>query len=210
MPIWKPICRCAALGAAGVLALSGCMNGAGGGPSDVAEDQAALMELSERVASAEEHAYTAEYLVEGTGESVVVAVDPEGGTGAVVIGEQPRFWAGEDTDELTDWLSGELAAVLPTGRDVSAWLTATSEDPSATTEFSDTTLAGELADCVKVQGAADSPVGAYEVCVTTVGVVASVTADVGDVGYTAKLVTYHDGVDDGWLDELVDTGSENE
>ncbi len=83
-----------------------------------------------------------------------------------------------------------------------SWLTATAADASASTEFSNTTLAGELADCVDVQGAEDSPVGAFEVCVTTVGVIASVTAKVGDTAYTAKLVNYHDGVDAGWLDEI--------
>lgn len=168
----------------------------------MAEDQAALLELSERLTNAETRAYTAEYLVEGTGESVVVAVDPELGTGAVVADGRPEIWAGESGEELSAWLSGKLADILPTGDEVSSWLTATSEDPSATTEFSDTTLAGELADCVKVQGAADSPVGAYEVCVTTVGVVASVAADVDDAAYTVKLVNYHDGVDGEWLDEL--------
>ncbi|WP_026928864.1 hypothetical protein [Glycomyces tenuis] len=204
MPISNSVRRWAALGAAAVLALAGCTNDPGGESGAVAEDQAALMELSERLASAETHAYTAEYLVEGTGESVVVAVDPEAGTGAVVVGDRPEFWAGEEEEALSVWLSGKLAAVLPTGEEVSSWLMATSEDPSAMAEFSDTTLAGELADCVKVQGAADSPVGAYEVCVTTVGVVASVTADVEDVAYTVKLVNYHDGVDGAWLDELAE------
>lgn len=208
MPTWKPIRRCAVLGAAAVLALAGCTNDSGEGSEEVSEDQAALVELSRRVSNAESHAYTAEYLVESTGASVIVAVDPKAGTGAVVVEDRPVFWAGEDERELASWAGGELAEVVPAGSEVSSWLTATSEDPSAMTEFSDTTLAGELADCVKVQGAVDSPVGAYEVCVTTVGVIASVAADVGEVSYAVKLVNYHDGVDGAWMDELAGTNGD--
>lgn len=207
MPIWKPIRCCVVLGTAAVSALAGCTNGTGEGSAEVAEDHATLMELSERATRAGEHAYTAEYLVEDTGDFVVVAVDPEAGTGAVVIDDRPELWAGQGPEELSDWLGGALAAVLPTGREVSSWLTASAEDPSAAAEFSDTTLAGELSDCVKVQGSVDSPVGVYEVCVTTVGVLASVSADFGDVAYTAKLVNYHDGVNGAWLDELADPGA---
>lgn len=210
MPSWKPIRCCAVLGAAAVFALAGCTNGTGEATAEVAEDHAALMELGERVMRAGEHAYTAEYLVEGTGDSVIVAVDLEAGTGAVVIGEEPEFWTGQDVEELSDWLSDELATVLPTGREVSAWLTTSAEDPSAAAEFSDTTLAGELSDCVKVQGAVESEPGAYEVCVTTVGVVASVKADLGEVAYTAKLVKYHDGVSGTWLDELAGPGTHDD
>lgn len=205
MPTWKSTCRRAAFGTAAVLAFAGCTNDSGGGTEAVSEDQAALVELSRRVTNAGSHAYTAEYLVEGTGASVIVAVDPTAGTGAVVVEDRPVFWAGESEEELAAWAGEELAAVVPAGAEVSSWLTATSEDPAAMAEFSDTTLAGELADCVKVQGAVDSPVGAYEVCVTTVGVIASVAADVGEVSYAVKLVNYHDGVDGAWMDELADT-----
>lgn len=200
MIVKNPLRRCAALSAAALLALAGCSNGAEGGES-ASEDQG-LTELSNRLKDGEAHAYTAEYLVEGSEESVLVAVDPEAGTAAVVIGDRPRLWAGEDTTELTVWLGQELEGILPADEAVASWLSATAADASASTEFSDTTLAGELADCVEVQGAEDSPVGAFTVCVTTVGVVASVTAKVGDTAYSAKLVNYHDGVDAAWLDEI--------
>ncbi|WP_460539175.1 hypothetical protein [Glycomyces halotolerans] len=203
----NPVQRCAALGAAAVIALTGCADDAGEGGETVAEDHAALVELSERLTKAEEHAYTAEYLVEGTGESVTVAVDPEAGDAVVVVGGQTEFWAGDgDPAELRTWLSVELVGVLPSSGEVSSWLTAASEDPSAATEFSDTTLAGELADCVNVSGASSSRVGAYKVCVTTVGVIASVTAEVGELSYTAKLVNYHDGVDAAWMRDLMSNG----
>lgn len=201
MIVQNPLRRCAALSAAALLALAGCSDRADGGES-ASEDQAALTELSNRLVDGEGHAYTAEYLVEDSEESVLVAVDPDAGTAAVVVGDRPEVWAGEDATELTVWLGRELDGILPADDAVVSWLTATAADASASTEFSNTTLAGELADCVDVQGAEDSPVGAFEVCVTTVGVIASVTAKVGDTAYTAKLVNYHDGVDAGWLDEI--------
>ncbi|MCH7231284.1 hypothetical protein L0U85_10535 [Glycomyces sp. L485] len=209
MPTRNSLHRRAALGAAAVLALAGCTNDTGEETDTVSEDQAALVELGERLNGADGHAYTAAYLVEGTGTSVLLAVDPEAATAAVVVDDRPEFWTGEDVEEIPGWLSGELTGVLPTGGEVSEWLTATSGDPSARSEFSDTTLAGELADCVNVRGAAESPVGAFEVCVTTIGVIASITADLGEVTYTAKLVNYHDGVDDARLDELAGTSRHN-
>lgn len=204
--MWNPVRRCAPLGVAVALVLAACTDDAGDGVEEVAEDQAALMELSERLAGSDRHAYTAEYLVEGTGESVIVAVDPEEGDAVVVVEDRPEFWDGEDPDQLASWLSDRLAEVLPAGSDVAEWLAATSGDPSAAAEFSDTTLAGELADCVDVSGAANSPVGVYKVCVTTVGVIASVTAEVDEVAYAAKLVDYHDGVDAEWMDDLASNG----
>lgn len=201
MIVLNPLRRCVALSAAALLALAGCSDAADGGES-ASEDQAALTGLSDRLVKGEGHAYTAEYLVEGSEESVLVAVDPEAGTAAVVTGDRPRLWTTADPTELPEWLSRELEGVLPTEEAVASWLIATAADPSASTEFSDTTLAGELADCVVVQGAEGSPVGAYEVCVTTIGVIASVTAKVGDIAYTAKLVNYHDGVDAAWLGEI--------
>jgi hypothetical protein len=201
MIVLKPLRRCVALSAAALLALTGCSNGKDGGGS-ASEDQAALTELSNRLIDGDGHAYTAEYLVEGSEESVLVAVDPEAGTAAVVVGDRPELWTDTETTELTAWMSQELEGVLPAEEDVANWLTATAADPSASTEFSNTTLAGELADCVDVQSAEDSPVGAFEVCVTTVGVIASVTAKVGSTAYTAKLVNYHDGVDSAWLGEI--------
>jgi hypothetical protein len=201
MIVQNPLRRCAALGAAALLALAGCQSG-GGGEKAASEDQVALTELSNRLIEGEDHAYTAEYLVEGSDEAVLVAVDPEAGTAAVVVGDRPELWTGADETELTVWLGQQLEEILPSEEDVAAWLSATAADPSASTEFSDTTLAGELADCVDVQGAEDSPVGSFEVCVTTVGVIASVTAKVDASVYTAKLVNYHDGVDPAWLNEI--------
>lgn len=201
MIVQNPLRRCAALGAAALLALAGCQNG-GGGEEAASEDQVALTELSNRLIESEDHAYTAEYLVEGSDDAVLVAVDPEAGTAAVVIGDRPELWTGGDGTELAVWLGQQLDDVLPSDEDVASWLSATAADPSASTEFSDTTLAGELADCVDVQGAEDSPVGAFEVCVTTVGVIASVTAKVEETAYTVTLVNYHDGVDAAWLNEI--------
>ena len=201
MIVQNPLRRCAALGAAALLALAGCQSG-GGGEKAASEDQVALTELSNRLIESEGHAYTAEYLVEGSDEAVLVAVDPEAGTAAVVVGDRPELWTGGDETELAVWLGQQLEEILPSDEDVAAWLSATAADPSASTEFSDTTLAGELADCVDVQGAEDSPVGSFEVCVTTVGVIASVTAKVDETAYTAKLVNYHDGVDTAWLNEI--------
>ncbi|SDE27665.1 hypothetical protein [Glycomyces harbinensis] len=201
MIVQNPLRRCAALGAAALLALAGCQGG-GGGEEASSEDQVALTELSNRLVEGEDRAYTAEYLVEGTDEAVLVAVDPEAETAAVVVGDRPELWTGGDETELAVWLGQQLGDVLPSDEDVASWLAATAADPSASTEFSDTTLAGELADCVDVQGAADSPVGSFEVCVTTGGVIASVTAKVDDTAYTVKLVNYHDGVDAAWLNEI--------
>jgi hypothetical protein len=201
MILQNPLRRCVVLSAAALLALAGCSEGAGGSES-ASEDQAALAELSGRLVEGDQPAYTAEYLVEGSDESVLVAVDPEAGTAAVVVGDRPRLWAGEDEAEMAVWLGQELDGILPPDDTVASWLTATAADPTATTEFSNTTLAGELADCVDVQGAEDSLVSAYAVCVTTVGVIASVTAKADGTAYTAKLVNYHDGVDTAWLDEI--------
>jgi hypothetical protein len=198
MIVLNPLRRCATVSAVALLALAGCSDGQAS--ETASEDQ--LTELSDRLIDGEGHAYTAEYLVEGSEESVVVAVDPEAGTAAVVVGDRPELWTSEESTELADWLGRELDGILPAEDAVASWLTATAADPSASTEFSDTTLAGELADCVDVQGAEDSPVGSYEVCVTTVGVIASVTAEVGDTAYTAKLVNYQDGVDAAWLGEI--------
>ncbi|MBO3733268.1 hypothetical protein [Glycomyces niveus] len=206
MILQNPLRRCAVLSAAALLALAGCSEGAGGDEA-ASEDQAALTELSGRLVEGDQPAYTAEYLIEGSEESVLVAVDPEAGTAAVVVGDRPSLWAGDDVAGLTVWLDQELDGVLPSEETVASWLSATAVDSSASTVFSNTTLAGELADCVDVQGAEDSPVGAYEVCVTTVGVIASVTAKVGDKAYTAKLVNYHDGVDTAWLDEITGQAS---
>lgn len=202
MPKRNPLSRCAALGAAVAFALSGCNEESGGNGEEASEDQAALTELSERLDGAVEHAYTAEYLAEGTEDTVTVVVDPEGGRAAVVAGDQTELWSEDDPEELSSWLGGQLAGMLPSGQEIADWLSSTSDDPSAQAEFSDTTLAGELADCVSVTGSAESQVGAYDVCVTTVGVIASVTAEVDDTAYTTKLVNYHDGVDSAWLDEL--------
>jgi hypothetical protein len=201
MIVQNPLRRCAALGAASLLALAGCQSGEGGEEA-ASEGQVALTELSDRLVEGEDHAYTAEYLMEDTDDSVLVAVDPGAGTAAVVVGDRPELWPGGDESELAVWLGQQLGDVLPSDEDVAAWLAATAADSSASTVFSDTTLAGELADCVDVQGAEDSPVGAYEVCVTTVGVIASVTAKVDETAYTAKLVNYHDGVDAAWLSEI--------
>ncbi|WP_143034895.1 hypothetical protein [Glycomyces sambucus] len=197
----NPLRRCAVLGAASLLALAGC-SGGGGGEAAASEDQAALTELSERLSDGDGHAYTAEYRVEDTDDALLVAVDPEAGTAAVVVGDRPSMWSGGDETALAAWLGQELDGLLPTEADVAAWLAAAAADAAASAEFSDTTLAGELADCVDVQGAADAPVGSFEVCVTTVGVIASVTAKVGDTAYTAKLVNYHDGVDAAWLEDM--------
>lgn len=202
MILQKPLRRCAVLSAAALLALTGCSEGAGGGESASSETQAALTDMSGRLVEGDRPAYTAEYLVEGAEESVLVAVDPEAGTAAVVVGDRPSLWAGEDAAALDVWLGQELDGILPAEETVAAWLSETAADPSASAVFSDTTLAGELADCVEVQSAAGSPVGAFEICVTTVGVIASVSAKVGDTAYTAKLVNYHDGVDAAWLDEI--------
>ena len=201
MIVLNPLRRCIALSAAALLALAGCSDEKDGGES-ASEDQAALTELSARLADGEGHAYTAEYLVEGSEESVLVAVDPEAGTAAVVVGDRPELWTEEEATELATWLGQELEDVLPAEEAVASWLNATAADPSASAEFSNTTLAGELADCVDVQGADDSPVGSFEVCVTTVGIIASVTAKVDGTAYTAKLVNYHDGVDAAWLGEI--------
>lgn len=201
MILQNPLRRCVVLSATALFALAGCSDGAEGGES-ASEDQAALAELSGRLVEGDQASYTAEYLVEGSDDSVLVAVDPEAGTAAVVIGDRPSLWAGEDQAEMAVWLGQELDGILPAEDDVAAWLSATAADPTASTEFSNTTLAGELADCVDVQGAEDSPVGAYTVCVTTVGVIASVTAKADGTAYTAKLVNYHDGVDAAWLDEI--------
>jgi hypothetical protein len=206
MIVLNPLRRCAVLSAAALLVLAGCSDNADGVES-ASEDQAALTELSGRLVDGEGHAYTAEYLVEGSGDSVLVAVDPEAGTAAVVIGDRPRLWTDEEPTELADWLSRELDGILPSEEAVASWLAATAVDPSASTDFSDTTLAGELADCVDVRGAEASPVGAFAVCVTTVGVIASVTAKVGDTAYAAKLVNYHDGVDADWLGEITGQAS---
>lgn len=206
----NPLVRClrpgAVLASAALLALSGC-NGGGGGEEPASKDQAALTELSDRLVAAESHAYTAKYLVEGSDDEVLVAVDPEAGTAAVVVGDRPQLWQGEGDAELSVWLRQQLEGVLPAESEVASWLAATAADPSATSVFSDTTLAGELANCVDVQGAESSPVGSYEVCVTTVGVIASITAKVDDTAYTAKLVNYHDGVDTAWLDEITGRAS---
>jgi len=201
MIVQNPLRRCALFGAAALLALAGC-SGGGGAAEASSEEQVALTELSNRLVEGEAHAYTAEYLVEGTEESVLVAVDPEAETAAVVVGDRPELWAGGSEADLAVWLAQQLGDILPSDEDVAAWLSATAADPSASTDFTDTTLAGELADCVDVQGAEDSPVGSFELCVTTVGVIASVTAKVDDASYTAKLVNYHDGVDAAWLDEI--------
>jgi len=201
MILQNPLRRCVVLSAAALLALAGCSAGAEGGES-ASEDQAALTDLGGRLIEGDQPAYTAEYLIEDSEQSVLVAVDPEAGTAAVVVGDRPSLWTGEDPAEMTVWLGQELDGILPPEETVASWLTATAADPSASTVFTDTTLAGELADCVEVQGAEDSPVGAYKVCVTTVGVIASVTAKVGSTAYTAKLVNYHDGVDAAWLDEI--------
>jgi hypothetical protein len=206
MIVQNPLGRCAVLGAAALLALAGC-SGGGGAQEEASEDQAALTELSERLSDGEGHAYTAEYLLEGTDDALLVAVDPEAGTAAVVVGDRPSLWSGEDAAELAVWLGQELDGLLPTEADVASWLAAAAADTAASAEFSDTTLAGELADCADVQGAADAPVGSFEVCVTTVGVIASVTAKVGDTAYTAKLVNYHDGVDSAWLEDITGQGS---
>lgn len=205
MILQNPLRRCAVLSAAALLALAGCSEGAGG--EAASEDQAALTELSGRLVEGDRPAYTAEYLIEGSEESVLVAVDPEAMTAAVVIGDRPSLWTGDDLAGLAVWLGQELDGILPSEETVASWLSATAVDASASTEFSNTTLAGELADCVNVQGAEDSPVGAYEVCVTTVGVIASVTAKVGDTAYTAKLVNYDDGVNASWLDEITGQAS---
>jgi hypothetical protein len=204
MIVLQPLRRRIAVSAVALLALAGCSDDKAGAES-ASEDQ--LTELSDRLADGEGHAYTAEYLIEGSEESVLVAVDPEAGTAAVVVGDRPELWTEGDSTDLATWLSRELEDVLPAEEAVATWLTATAADPSASAEFSDTTLAGELADCVDVQGAEDSPVGSFEVCVTTVGVIASVAAKVGDTAYTAKLVNYDDGVDAAWLGEI--TGQAN-
>ncbi|MDA1359095.1 hypothetical protein O1R50_05645 [Glycomyces luteolus] len=201
MILQNPLRRCAVLSAVALFALAGCSDQAEGGES-ASEAQAALTDLSGRLVEGDQPAYTAEYLIEGSEDPVLVAVDPEAGTAAVVVGDRPSLWAGEDPAELNVWLGQELDGFLPAEETVASWLSSTAADQTASTEFSDTTLAGELADCVVVQGAEDSPVGAYEVCVTTVGVIASVTAKVGDTAYAAKLVNYHDGVDAAWLDDI--------
>lgn len=202
MIVQNPLRRCAAFGAAALLALAAGCSGGKGGEETASEDQAALTELSERLVDGEGHAYTAEYLLEGSDDALLVAVDPEAGTAAVVVGDRPSLWAGEDDADLAVWLGQELDGLLPTDDDVASWLAAAAADAAASAEFTDTTLAGELADCVDVQGAAEAPVGSFEVCVTTVGVIASITAKVGDDAFGAKLVNYHDGVDAAWLDGI--------
>ena len=201
MPKRNPLSRCAALGATLALTLTGCGQDRGD-VGEAPEDRIALTELSDRLDGVVEHTYTAEYLAEGTGEQVTVAVDPEQGRAVVVLGDEAALWSESDPQDLSTWLGVQLTGTLPSGEAVAGWLSATSEDPAARTEFSDTTLAGELADCVSVTGAAHSPVGAYKVCVTTVGVIASVNAETGETSYTAKLIGYRDGVDASWLDEL--------
>ncbi|GAB4008821.1 hypothetical protein GCM10029992_66170 [Glycomyces albus] len=78
MPKRNPLSRCAALGAVVVLALTGCNGQTGTNGEEAPEDRLALSELGDRLDGAVEHAYTAEYLAEGTDKTVTVAVDPEG------------------------------------------------------------------------------------------------------------------------------------
>jgi hypothetical protein len=197
--------RIRAIGVAAALALaasplSACSTN--GDPATMSRDHAALTELGQRLENVKGHPYTAEYLIEGSEATVTVAVDPEAERAAVTIGEESSLWTADSGVELGRWFAEELAGLLPADQDVAAWLAASSEDPAAQAVWSDTTLAGQLADCAAVQGASSAPVGAFEVCVTTVGVIASVIADVEGASYSAKLVAYRDGVDRDWLDEL--------
>ncbi|MFC4333767.1 hypothetical protein [Salininema proteolyticum] len=176
------------------LLLAGCVSADG-----ASEDRVMLSEIGSRLEST--GAYTATYRL-GDGSDLTVAVDASHARAAVVGEDSAEVWTGDEAESLPIWLKLQLHNTLPPQETVAAWLDKAALDSSAKIEFSDTTLAGELSDCVTVQGASESDVADFEVCVTVIGVVSSVEARTPQGRFDARLISYSDGVDDEWFTDL--------
>ncbi|WP_156937545.1 hypothetical protein [Haloglycomyces albus] len=181
------------------LVLAGCLFSADQGGS---ESRVILSEIASRLDSDEIGSYTATYRLQD-GSELTVSIDPDMGRAAVVRDDQASLWTREDNSEsLRLWLKVELHNILPTGRSVQTWLEAATTDDKAKVEFDDVTLAGERSDCIHIQGATDSEVENFNVCVTAIGVITRVDARTPQGQYSATLVDYRDGVGEEWFREL--------
>ncbi len=103
----------------------------------------------------------------------------------------------------TDLRSLAEAGFLPPDAVVDL-LTATSLDPEAQIEYSDTTIAGRHATCLSVSGLRDAAAANFQTCVTTEGLLASFS---GTVNIDLLVGDTNDDTDSGvettWVDLLL-------
>ncbi|QSB04574.1 hypothetical protein [Natronoglycomyces albus] len=202
---------------AAVATLSACSDPNGNGGGDPRQDYQVLDELSKRATSGIDHSYTADYMVGSGSDQLRLVRDAEGDRMAIGLMDELHVFtpaytaycqAGECTREdehgldLAEWMRDLTPQLLPAQWDASYWLSALDADSSADIDYHDTRLAGELADCIEVAGAVESPVSAFELCLTTHGVIASLTAVVDGEELRVKLTSIANSVDEEYFTQV--------
>lgn len=192
-------------------ALGACTDSEEEKPEEPRDDHSVLEELSERSQQSMDQSYSASYLIGDEDPSLFVVQDAENDRTAISLNDQthiltPEYSAVCEGDDCTyreepdvsasEWMQDLTPQLLPAQWDVDYWLTELETDSAAEVDYHDTRLAGELADCVEVEGAVDSPVSAYELCMTTNGVLASLSAVVDGEEIEVKLTNFSDSVDE--------------
>lgn len=192
-------------------ALAGC------GSAGQVMDRADLVnELASRLDGSAELTYTADYQLPGGGTATIAQaqsplrsayVYPDGkltvtdeattdcrrtGTATTCTvtapptpGNEPAVTAFED--------AGAHGLIAPTV--VISLLAAAALDADATTEQSETTIAGRPATCVKVRGLPDARASSFDACITTEGVLGSFTGVVDGGEVDIAMTRYRDSVD---------------
>lgn len=191
--------------------LGACTNSENGEEEEPREDLAVLEELSERSQQAMDHSFSASYMIGEDSPNLVVVRDAEDDRLAVNLGDETHILTSEftaacegqecehvETDDVDpqEWLHDLAPDLLPAEWDVDYWLTSLSTDAAADVNFHDTRLAGQLADCLEVENAVDAPVTSFELCMTTNGVLASLSAVVDGDEVEVKLTSFTDAVDE--------------
>ncbi|HZN70951.1 MAG TPA: hypothetical protein VFC00_04600 [Micromonosporaceae bacterium] len=179
-------------------------------------------DLAARLGRGSELTYTAEYQLDG-GRSATVAIAPGRAAYTFVGGKisvttdtfmNCRRAGAATTCTLTSVPTaapGQLVA-YSLGADLQATivasgfvppsvvaglLSAAALDPDATVRQHDSTIAGQHATCVEVGQVDNAVASAYDVCVTTDGVLGSFSGTVLDKAVEVSLTDYRDDVPDG-------------
>jgi len=211
--------RAARLAAAALLSALAANVAAGCGSIGEAQqvvDRARLVnDLAERLDHAGQLTYTAEYQLSGgvratiaqaqhpvrvaytyPGGKLMITGDRTADCSASAAGTTCTLTTPPTTG--TDMASALLAVMGPRGlvppTAVVGLLTAASLSSDATITQHDTTVAGEHATCVKVDGVENAPSSGFTACITAAGVLASFTGSVNGTAFDVSLVRFLENV----------------